>query len=363
MAVALSGLLIALNLSKEDRGRQDDWLAGWFGLYCAMSLSFLMALHMPGLLGALTVVLATSLIILAGPFLYFYAKSATGESIPRFSLHFVPFALSLLSSLGLLFGGQASRVGVALVINLNSSLGFLIFLPPLVLVASLAYPWFSYKALQRWRETLKDELSALERADLAWVRVWIVSSVVLTFALLLSGLATNSGLVSLSLYIGFCLAAFCLQLGYVGYFGLSQASVFGLGLGSGAAKSRTPSGATEKAFEGAADVAALEAFMGETHPHLTAGLTIDALSDQIGWDPLRLSEVIRQGFGVSYFDFINARRVEEVKALMADPRNQRITLLSLAMDAGFGSKSAFNEAFKRHVGQSPSQYRRGLTTS
>lgn len=359
MAVAISGLLVALVLSKGTRSSEDNWLAAWFGVYCAMSLCFLVALHTSGLLGGIAVVLATSLIVLTGPFLYLYARAATGQTPRRLTLHFLPFGINLASSLALLLGGQAQKVGVALMINLDSSFAFLLLLPPFILLGTLAYPWFSWVALTRWRETLKSELSALEAADFRWVRVWILSSVFLTFALLFSGLAINSGLVPLSLYIGICLGAFCLQLGFVGYQGLTQASVFGLGRSIVSARSTS----SDVPIADSDDIAALKQLMGSERPHLTPGLTIDQLSDQLGWDPMRVSGVIQHGLQSTYFDFINGLRVEEVKALMADPANGRITLLSLAMDAGFGSKSAFNEAFKRHVGETPSHYRRSQAQS
>ena len=97
VAVALSGLLLALNLSKKGRAEEDKWLAGWLGLYCAMSLCFLVALHSTGVLGAVGVVMATSLIVLTGPFLFLYARAATGENHGATYIHFVPFGVKSFS--------------------------------------------------------------------------------------------------------------------------------------------------------------------------------------------------------------------------------------------------------------------------
>jgi len=50
--------------------------------------------------------------------------------------------------------------------------------------------------------------------------------------------------------------------------------------------------------------------------------------------------------------------VEEVKAKLLDPENDKYTLLGLAAEAGFNSKSSFNALFKHHTGMTPSEFKR-----
>jgi AraC-like DNA-binding protein len=99
--------------------------------------------------------------------------------------------------------------------------------------------------------------------------------------------------------------------------------------------------------------------LAEEKPHLKPDLTAQELADQLGWGPDRLTKALRHGGGTSFFDAINRARVNEVQALAAESRNARMSLLALAHDAGFGSKSAFYEAFQRHSGCSPAAWRRG----
>ena len=76
--------------------------------------------------------------------------------------------------------------------------------------------------------------------------------------------------------------------------------------------------------------------------------------------PRRLSLAIRYELGVSMVDWINARRVEAVKAaLEADP-DTHLSLLELALAAGFNSKPSFNRAFNKFTGMTPSAYRESL---
>jgi AraC-like DNA-binding protein len=73
--------------------------------------------------------------------------------------------------------------------------------------------------------------------------------------------------------------------------------------------------------------------------------------------------VLSTRLGLSFFDYINGLRVEAVKATLARPQSVGRPLLEIALECGFGSKSAFNEAFKRATGMSPSMYRRSLPAS
>lgn len=69
-----------------------------------------------------------------------------------------------------------------------------------------------------------------------------------------------------------------------------------------------------------------------------------------------LSRVINDGFEHNFFDFINYYRVAEFKQRMADPRHRNATLLSIAFEVGFNSKTAFNRAFKKITDQTPRTY-------
>jgi transcriptional regulator GlxA family with amidase domain len=71
--------------------------------------------------------------------------------------------------------------------------------------------------------------------------------------------------------------------------------------------------------------------------------------------PRTLSRVLNEGLGVSFNDFINAVRVEEVAAHLRQPG--RTDLLRAAHDAGFASEVPFNPSLKRHTGTSPTDTR------
>jgi AraC-like DNA-binding protein len=90
-------------------------------------------------------------------------------------------------------------------------------------------------------------------------------------------------------------------------------------------------------------------------------LTLADLSGRLGVHSNYLSQVINEMEGVNFYDYINSLRVEEFKRLALLPENQKYTLLALAFECGFNSKSAFNRCFKKATDLSPSEYVKQLT--
>lgn len=85
-------------------------------------------------------------------------------------------------------------------------------------------------------------------------------------------------------------------------------------------------------------------------------LSLTVLATYIGENPNVVSRIINSGLHQSFNEFINTYRVEEVKRRMAAGDTDRITILGLALEAGFPSKTTFNRVFKEMTGQTPKEY-------
>jgi len=92
-------------------------------------------------------------------------------------------------------------------------------------------------------------------------------------------------------------------------------------------------------------------------PFLNHSLTIKELADKINVPAYQLSQLINEHFGQNFFEFINSHRIEEAKQRLSDPKLSHYSILAIAYDAGFNSKSVFNTAFKKYTGKTPSQFR------
>lgn len=88
-------------------------------------------------------------------------------------------------------------------------------------------------------------------------------------------------------------------------------------------------------------------------------LDLAELARRLGTNTAYLSRGLNEGLGFGFAEAINGLRVEHVAALLRDGSDGDI--LTLAIDAGFGSKATFNRVFKDRFGVTPSAYRRVST--
>lgn len=102
----------------------------------------------------------------------------------------------------------------------------------------------------------------------------------------------------------------------------------------------------------------LQQLMDEDHIYLNPNLSLETLAQQINTHPKTLSFILNEEIGKNFNDYINDFRVNEVKKRLVDPSHSHFTLLAIAYDCGFQSKSTFNTVFKKSVGITPSAYRK-----
>ncbi|MFL6335655.1 MAG: helix-turn-helix domain-containing protein [Pyrinomonadaceae bacterium] len=95
-------------------------------------------------------------------------------------------------------------------------------------------------------------------------------------------------------------------------------------------------------------------------PYTDGELTLPKLAARLSVSTHHLSQVINERLGQSFNDFVNSQRVEEAKRKLSDPASGHYSLLAIAEEVGFNSKSAFNTAFKKQTGMTPSEFRKGI---
>ncbi len=91
-------------------------------------------------------------------------------------------------------------------------------------------------------------------------------------------------------------------------------------------------------------------------PYLDCNLKYSDLAAKLGISVRYLSRVLNEELGQSFNDFVNAYRIKEVQAQLLNKENGEYTLLAIALDAGFNSKTSFNRIFKSHTGMTPTQF-------
>lgn len=310
---------------------------------------------------------SNSLYYFMGPLLYFYTKSLCYKDFriqKKSLLHVLPF-LFLVASIfsyyhlkSVFVPGAVSMNGMATSPYGNLSryeiLAYFCLLNGLLLF----YCILSLNALAKYRRDLKNQFSNIHAIDLSWLSliivayaiVWILDLIVylLLFVpgfsnLVLGILGHLSGIVNLAFAV------------LILFKGLKQSDLFTGISGQKYVTARLPQQEIDAHRE------KLEAVMADRKPHLDPELTLDNLAKMVSIPARHLSQVINSGLNQNFFDFISDHRIREAKKRLSDPQNNDKTILDILYDAGFNSKSSFNDLFKRKTGMTPSEFRKNST--
>jgi AraC-like DNA-binding protein len=365
LLAAAQGLLLAALLWMHPGDRAANrWLAASITAYSLLTGSDALARtggfeHAPHL-----IYLFDWTVLLVGPLIYRYVLALTGVSAPRWRalcLHVLPAFLVLLMLLP--FYAMPADAKLRL---MKADLAAPRIDPLLVLAAVqvLAYWIASGLRVRQFRVGLEQRYSNLDRLKLGWLTVFLVINMLLWaawMASLFSGLRLE-WLESL---------AAPLAVYGLGYVGLRHPSVFGARatLSAVADATRTvPSAATAAAppkyAKSALDAEQivrfkqrLDEFVLLEKPFLENELTLGDLANRVGISAHQLSQLLSVGYGQSFYDFINQRRVREAQRCLKDPGFQQQSVLDIGLASGFSSKATFNSAFKKHTGTTPSAFR------
>jgi AraC-like DNA-binding protein len=102
----------------------------------------------------------------------------------------------------------------------------------------------------------------------------------------------------------------------------------------------------------------LNAVMAEERAYRAEGFSITALAARLGEPEYRVRRAINGEMGFRNFTaFLNGFRLDEVRGALGDPAQREVPILTIALDAGFGSLGPFNRAFRDSEGMTPSEYR------
>lgn len=351
--------LSLLVITKRDKSSADYILVIWLLLISILLVSRYMVqtnayLRFPDLM-----VFGIPLPLAQGPCLYLYVRYQTQPR--RFQwkdmLHFFPLLFSELMLADFYFlpfgekamimqeGGQGYET--RLLINLIS-----------IFISGLIYIPLSYILLHRFRRNLKHGFSNTERISFNWLLCLIIGMAVVWVVVLF---------VQDDMLIYGSVAIFLL---WIAYFGVRQVQVFSHVKASH--RPNEPIGETEPVATDNLNplpVAAedpeldrlfekLGVILKEQRPYQDPELTLADLARMAETHPNTLSKVINSRTGKNFYDLINSYRIEAFLQQVQLESNRQYTFMSIAYDCGFNSKASFNRNFKKHTGQTPTEYLR-----
>jgi AraC-like DNA-binding protein len=297
---------------------------------------------------------------LIGPFLFLYVCALT-EPAFRFkkvyALHFLPSLVSIAYLLPFFLEPAAAKIAFvdATVMAAIPSRAeeWVIWLS---LQASLwAYTLCSLRLYRWYRRRVEDTVSNLHRYAWNWLLLFLVCVLVLLTAFLVVDALMLTGM-PLVAFNPFISVSMTISILYLGWRGLLRLDYISPVAEERAVAAASPQERDENEWrnlfekvEKAVRVAAL---------FRSPELTLPELADALGYSRTELSKIINLGGEMNFYDFINKLRVEEVQARLRDKVAARGSILDLAFDSGFNTKSTFHASFKRWTGTTPSLYRR-----
>lgn len=102
----------------------------------------------------------------------------------------------------------------------------------------------------------------------------------------------------------------------------------------------------------------LKSLLEQEQLYLDPNLRSENVAQKMGIPGYQLSQVCNIGLKISLNELLNQYRIETIKALLSDSANNHETIIRLAYQSGFNTKSSFNNAFKKATGLTPTEYRK-----
>ncbi|WP_025742166.1 helix-turn-helix domain-containing protein [Aquimarina pacifica] len=101
----------------------------------------------------------------------------------------------------------------------------------------------------------------------------------------------------------------------------------------------------------------LDFLMKEAKIYRDSSLGLESMSKKLNISGNYLSQLVNKLSGYSFTEYVNGYRIEDAKSKLRDPRFINYTVIAIALESGFNSKSTFYNVFRKNTGLSPRQYR------
>jgi AraC-like DNA-binding protein len=375
IGIVITFFLVAILAGKKGKTAADRILTFWLiamGVHLLAFYFFVTGQNrsVPYLLG-----LELPLPLVHGPFLYLYTRAVTGRTAKRGWLHFIPVLVAylLLTEFLLLSPEEKIQVYEAKGKGFETNVSINI---ALIILSGIVYFFLSLRVLHRHTKNLQNQFSSTEKISLSWLRYLIYGIGLIWLSVMFGNETTTFGLTVVFVI-------------FIGYFGINQVGIFTPQSPAISVELEEPvdvkanpeSIAAPPPLYNSVNVATkdepkkakyLKSSLNEVaaesiHQSLTQAmrdrklftnseLTLAELAEALAVHPNNLSQVINTYEQKSFYDYINLMRVDEFKRLASLPENQKFTLLGLAQNCGFNSKTSFNRNFKNATGLSPTEY-------
>jgi AraC-like DNA-binding protein len=268
--------------------------------------------------------------------------------------HFVPFAVFFLFKMSSILRGSDWQIS-------NETVQFILFatIRNALPLQTIVYWISSYKKLQKHRRNIEKISATVDTINLDWLHYFLLILSVLVIIWLNLAIFNITHLYDFTPYI------YLASVFFLAHFALRQREIYPYEkhdlkeLSAVIEDSNTPEKTKYQRLtdtETAVLKDILNRLMQYEKVYLDNELSLPQLAEKMAISSQDLSYLINEAYQENFFSFINRHRVEEVKRLLLTKKYDQFNILGIAYQAGFNSKTTFNAAFKKQVGQSPSHF-------
>ena len=366
-----AGILMFLVLIfKQGKKREDYIFLSWIVVTLLQIVFYQITIYSFELQG-LWAILCFGLPLLGAPLLFLYILVLTGQKVTWITIakHLAAYFVFILILIVLQKTSDVEIIAINGYFPLpeDAPLWMQYYAVPLA-ISGLVYCIWDLLLLRKHRKAIVTFFSFDEKIDLKWV-TYIVYSYFILFLLssfLIFG-ATQFQLFTISNAFAFVGITLSVMLIAFGFYGFRQTAIFSnldtqntTSVDSDSSKteatSYSKSGLTEERIVLYANQ--ISEHMKHDKPYLQDDLTLSVLAEQCKLSNVHLSQVLNQHFQLNFYDFVNQYRIEESKKMLLSSDCDNLSVLGIAFDSGFKSKSSFNRYFKKYNGMSPSEFKK-----
>jgi AraC-like DNA-binding protein len=320
--------------------------------------------------------------LLLGPLLYRYIYLLTKGRPPRpFFLHLIPFVLYVIALIPFYAMSASAKIAFGETIFLNKHQNMQVLIIQVIrFIHVLIYIFLSLQLTKQFDRLLENNFSETEKINLHkshyLLRLYIVICLS-AIGVFIAGFFIPFHFVLANNLVGLGISLMIYSLAYVSWnrpvVQVVQLAPLVSGKDPVSIPLENPAVIIRETDQSPADKGRstlhlsdeqyqkfstrLDTLLVDDKVYLENELSLAQLSEKLNVPPYQASELISRQYGESFFDLINRHRIEEVKKRLTDPAFSHLSILGIAMDCGFNSKSSFNTAFKKFTGQTPSQFR------
>ncbi len=302
-----------------------------------------------------------------GPLIYFYARAVTSETLvikKKDLLHFLPFIL--FTAVSLVFTREINTPhpppGLRASGPVPAESVFMHFQNIAILVSFIYYSVLIITLVNSHKKRLKDYFTAeMRNMTLHWL-LWIIISFILTYLfIIISEFVIDTG-PNRDIMPPHHIHAIGLTFFIIvfSFFALKQPTIYRyqMELSSGGVdKERKYEESGLKDDEAGRYLSILESYMNDKKPYTDGDLTIVDIAAVLEIPRHHITRVINERLNKNFYTYVNEYRIKLAKEMMSDESFRDNSLLSIAYEAGFNSKSSFKTVFKKFTGMTPSEYR------